>query len=240
MNAGCRWWSLVLSVCAGAQAAAQLVVLPSDISVGLAAEPSTNLQSWQPITFTLSVTNHGPEPVERFAIVSSPIYDELDFNNASSDCQNIFLNVVDLVDGFYFLYAWQPAPTTPLAVNETRSCHLTLPLTAVAPTVMPFSFGLSRPWTDPDPSNNEATVVLRRGVEPTAIPALSPALLIALVLLIVGCAVRAFQMGRAACRAQIMARCRTSLGTTSPADSHREDHAGTRHRTPTPLQSTLC
>jgi hypothetical protein len=200
LNAGCRWWSLVLSVCACAQAAAQSVVLPSDISVGLTADPSTNLHSWQPITFTLSVTNHGPEPVERFAIVSSPIYDELDFNNASSDCQDIVLAVVDLVDGFYFLYAWHLALQTPLAVNETRSCHLTLPLTAVAPPVMPFSFGLSRPWIDPDPSNNEAIVILRRAAEPTAIPALSPALLIALVLLIVGCAARAFQRGRAACR----------------------------------------
>ena len=200
LNAGGCWWSLVLSVCACAQAAAQSVVLPSDISVGLTAEPSTNLHSWQPITFTLSVTNHGPEPVERFAIVSSPIYDELDFNNASSDCQNIFLDVVDLVDGFYFRYSWLPVYETPIAVNETRSCHLTLPLTAVAPAVMPFSFRLSGPWTDQNLSNNEAVVILRRGLEPTAIPALSPALLIVLVLLIVGCAARAFPMSRASCR----------------------------------------
>ena len=200
MNAGCRWWSIVLSVCACAQAAAQSVVLPSDISVGLTADPITNLQSWQPITFTLSVTNHGPEPLERFSIVSSPIYDELDFNSASSDCSVILLQVIDLVDGFYFRYSWRPVAETPIAVNETRSCHLTLPLTAVAPAVMPFSFRLSGPWTDQNLSNNEATVVLRRGVEPTAVPALSPALLIALVLLIVGCAARAFQMSRAACR----------------------------------------
>jgi hypothetical protein len=40
-------------------------------------------------------------------VLSSPIYDELDINTATADCGNTLgLIVVDLNDGFYYVYDW--------------------------------------------------------------------------------------------------------------------------------------
>jgi hypothetical protein len=172
-----------LSICSFADAGAGDVVLPSDVSVALTAEPSTNLQSGQRVTFTISVTNHGPEPVDRLAIGSSPIYDELDvFTASSSDCEgDIILAVADLENTFYFLYTYYAAfQESPLAVGETRNCHLSLDFTEWAPSVFPVTFAMSSFETDIDPSNNSATVFLRRPIAVTSIPTLSPTWLVLL------------------------------------------------------------
>jgi hypothetical protein len=153
------------------------VTLPSDVSVALTAEPNINLNSGQRITLAMSVTNHGPQPVDRLILGSSPIYDELDVFTASADCDyNIALAVVDLEDTFYFVYDWVPASVeSPLAVGETRYCYLYLDFTPWAPLVFPVTFGFPNWLFDLDPRNNSATVFLRRPVavvEP--VPTLSP------------------------------------------------------------------
>lgn len=164
-------------ICGCANVAAGDVVLPSDISVALVGEPSINLQSGQRIMFTLSATNHGPEPVADLVISSSPIYDELDVFTASVDCENnLGLAVVDLEDSFYFLYVWRAAfQEAPLAVGETRDCYLSVDFTPWAPTVFPITFAFANYLSDLDPSNNSATVFLRRPVAiATPVPTLSP------------------------------------------------------------------
>lgn len=168
------------------------VPVPSDISVSLTADPSVNLHSGDRINLTISVTNHGPEPVDRLALGSSPIYDELNVfsSNASSDCDNnLILQVVDLETTFYYLYAYYVAnQESPMAVGETRTCHLSLDYTQWAPPVFSFTFDM-RTFDDLDPSNNTATVVLRRAVvAPTTVPSSSPAGLGLLVLVLMGAA----------------------------------------------------
>jgi hypothetical protein len=165
-------------ICGGAHLAAGPIVLPSDVSVTFTAEPSVNLQSGQQVTFTISVTNHGPEPVDRLAIGSSPIYDELDvYTASSSNCEgDMILAVADLEDTFYFLYTYYAAfQEWPLTVGETRNCYLSLDFTPWAPSVFPVTFAMASFETDLDPSNNSVTVFLRRPVavvEP--VPMLSP------------------------------------------------------------------
>src|SRR5690348_9661318 len=100
------------------------IPVPADISVALTAEPSSDLLSGQRITFTLAVTNHGPDPAAPVSLGSSAIYDELDVLSATSDCANLALAVVDTSDGFYYAYDWFPTDESPLAVGETRSCHI--------------------------------------------------------------------------------------------------------------------
>jgi hypothetical protein len=142
------------------------VPVPSDISVTLTAEPSVNLQSGQRINFTISVTNHGPEPVDRLAFASSLIYDELDvFSGSSSGCDgDMVLQVLDFETYFYYRFAYYVAdPNTPMAVGETRTCQLSLDYTQWAPPVFPVTFDMSI-FDDLYPSNNSATVVLRRAV----------------------------------------------------------------------------
>jgi hypothetical protein len=163
-------------ICGCANVAAGPVVLPSDISVELTAEPNVNLQSGQRVNFTISITNHGPEPVTSLGLQSSPIYDELDVFTASADCDNhIVLAVVDLEDSFYYLYNWYAVwPDDPMDVGETRNCYLSLDFTPWAPSVFPVTFDMSS-YADLDPSNNSVTVFLRRPVavvEP--VPTLSP------------------------------------------------------------------
>jgi hypothetical protein len=164
------------------------IPVPADVSVSLTAEPNNNLESGQRITFTFSVTNHGPEPATPVSLGSSPIYDELDVLSATTDCGNaLALAVVDLNDGFYYVYDWFPTDESPLAVGETRSCHLNLEFTEWAPDVFSLTFSMPDFLVDLDPSNNSATVTLRRAsqVSATSVPTLSPLGLVILAGLLV-------------------------------------------------------
>ncbi|MEO5625615.1 MAG: hypothetical protein ABIQ70_06390 [Dokdonella sp.] len=178
---------LGLNLIEGGSVLAAGIPVPSDISVAFTAEPNVNLQSGQRVNFTLSVTNHGPDPVNRLALGSSPIYDELDVSSySSSGCDGaLLLGVVDLENSFYYLYAYQVVgPDSPMAVGETRTCRFSLDFTQWAPPVFSLTFDM-RTFDDLDPSNNAATVVLRRAVvAPTTVPSSSPAGLGLLVLVL--------------------------------------------------------
>jgi len=171
------------------------ITIPADVSVMLTADPDSNLQSGQRIAFTLSVTNRGPEPASLVDVLSSPIYDELDINTATADCgNNLGLIVVDLNDGFYYVYDWDATfNLPPLAVGETRTCRLNLEFTEWAPDTFSLTFSMPDFLVDLDPSNNSATVTLQRAAAvTTAVPTLSPMSLVALVALtmLVGAAKR--------------------------------------------------
>jgi hypothetical protein len=58
----------------------------------------------------------------------------------------------------------------PLAVGETRTCHFQLTMTAYAPPVTPFSFGVSGYDPDLNPANSNATVNLSLAIP--AVPSL--------------------------------------------------------------------
>lgn len=164
-------------------AAAGYVEIPADVSMHLSAEPDQDLVTGQPITFTLAVTNHGPEPVSVLVASSAPFTSEFILSSGSTDCEDLGLVVVD-GQSFYYYYDWVPTSTGPLAVGETRSCHITLSLSAQAPDIWTFSFFIPVFYVDIDPSNNSSAVTLRRGSAGThAIPALSPLMLLLLVLL---------------------------------------------------------
>ena len=163
--------------------AGNIVELPSDVSVSLVAEPTVALEPGDSVTFTISVTNNGPEVVDRLSLASSFFVDEFDVAAGSVvACEGpLGVIVVDLIGGYEYLIDWDPViPTDPalltLDVGETRTCQFSMPLTSAAPDAYPFSFGLAGFLSDLNPSNDTATVVLHRapsGADATAVPTLS-------------------------------------------------------------------
>lgn len=102
------------------------ILIPSDLAVSFSAEPNAELHPGDVVAFTISITNNGPEPVDRFALGSSPIYDELDVLSATINCNSrLILAVTDLEDGFYYTYTWAVLlpGDPPLQVGETRYCY---------------------------------------------------------------------------------------------------------------------
>lgn len=183
--------TLGLGLACSASLWAGTIPLPSDISVGLTAEPDSNLQSGQRIAFTISVTNHGPEPAAPVIMGSSPIYDELDVYTATADCgDTLGLAVVDTSDGFYYAFSWFPTiDLVPLDVGETRYCHVNMAFTEWAPDTFTLTFAFPYWLVDLDGSNNSATVTLQRAAAvATAVPTLSPLSLLLLAGLLVACA----------------------------------------------------
>ena len=175
----------VTAVVTGRALAGNIVELPSDISVSLAAEPTIGLEPGDAITFTISVTNNGPEVIDRLSIESSFFVDELDLfaANIVSCAGPLIGSVADLIGGYEYWISWDPVtPNDPnlvtMDVGETRTCQFSMPLTSAAPNVYPFSFGVAEFLTDLDPSNNSATVTLQRAsggvATATPVPTLSP------------------------------------------------------------------
>ena len=188
---------LLLSVVtvAGSAAAGNIVALPSDVSVSLMAEPTLGLESGDAVAFTVSVTNNGPEVVDRLSLASSFFRDELDvFAGSVIACEGpLIVSVADYIGGYEYWISWDPvSPTDPalltLDVGETRTCHFSMPLTSAAPDVYPFSFGLADFLADLDASNNSASVTLRRavGLDVAPVPTLSPFALSMLGVLLTG------------------------------------------------------
>lgn len=168
------------SVCSGQ------TILPSDVGVSLTATPSTNLVPGQPIGLVLTVTNYGPSPITELTLFSSIFVDEFHLISEDLNECNLLLIVEDLkTGGFDYFTDWNvsgAAGPPPLAVGETRTCHFQLALTAQAPAVMPYSFGLPSGISDPNPSNDRATVQLQQAPPPPpeSILTLSPAMLLLL------------------------------------------------------------
>lgn len=194
--------SLLLSATIGVAArawAGNVVELPSDVSVSLFAEPTMGLVPGDSVGFTISVTNNGPEPVDRLTVVSSFFVDQFDAAAGSiSACEGpLGVSVSDFIGGYEYWISWDPVTYTDpalitLDVGETRTCHFSMPLTSAAPYVYPFSFGLAGFLSDLDSSNDSAEVVLNRapsGVTATSVPTLSLTalgLLAGLLALVVG------------------------------------------------------
>lgn len=209
--------ALALCLVGSATSSAGTIQLPSDVSVSLTAEPSTGLESWDAITFTVSVTNLGPESLDRLGVSSSFFHDQLDvFSLVIDECEGgpFGAAVVDYIGGYDYYVFWYPVfPSTPaLNVGETLTCRFSMALTDTAPAVYPFSFDLGGSLVDLDPSNNIATVVLRRAApaaDATPIPTLSPIALFVLAVLLTG-------MVRAAQRAGAYGPVRRGRGRQRP------------------------
>jgi len=172
--------------------------IPSDVSVALSASPTTDLAPGQIIDFTLSFTNHGSEPIAFLSLHSNDFLSEYDLSKNSNDC---VLTVVT-VDGdtfFEYYYSWLPTLFAEIAPGETRVCHFKSALSASAPPVVALTFRLGGDLVDQNPSNDAATVYLRRRLE--SIPFLSVATgltLIGLIALIgiVGVRIRGRMMAK--------------------------------------------
>jgi hypothetical protein len=157
--------------------------LPSDVGVTLTASPTSQLRVGQPIDITFTATNNGMEELPVVITESNRFVDEFDVVSVDPACL-LFLVVEDLADGSYdYLLDWDVASaysgTAPaLEPGETRVCRFQIALRSSAPAAYSFSFGLSKGFHDPDPSNDRETVVLQRAAAaPAQVPALSAAML---------------------------------------------------------------
>ena len=111
------------------------------------------------------------------------------------DCGNtLAVIVVDLNDGFHYLYSWEPTNgLSPLEVGETRNCYINLDYTEWAPDTFELTFELSNFIVDLDASNNSATVTLQRapvGSPPVPLPSASIGGLLLLAAALLGVATR--------------------------------------------------
>lgn len=169
---------------------AGFVNVPADVSVGLTVEPNSGLITGQPVTFTIAVTNHGPDPVNSLLLVSSDFVDEFDLSFGSTNCPDFGLIVTD-GKTFHYNFLVRPTHAGTLAVGETRICQMTQVLSSQAPDVWSFAFEIPFFYIDLNPANNIASVTLRRATAaapPAMLPTLSvPALLaLASLLLLMG------------------------------------------------------
>lgn len=162
-------------------------LFPTDLEVQLSAQPSAGLITGQTIEFTLTVTNHGPQAVSQVRLESSIFGDEADLNFASTSCPDFFLWSMNSSPPFLWQFSWTVAAQAPLGVGESTTCHFSFAVGASAPQTWTFGFGLSAFDEDLIPTNNTATVTLRRGgAQPAVLPSQS---LFTLFLLVMGLAV---------------------------------------------------
>lgn len=183
--------SIFLAFLLSSTAVAGSYEVPADVSVSLTAEPSEALVPGQPIVFTLSATNNGPDPVSQLVLISDDFVDQFDTSVGSNDCQGL---VVAVSDGkaYHYNFWWYPTLSQgTLEVGETRTCHLTLALSAQAPPVWTFGFAIPLFFVDINPLNNYGWVTLRRATgAATDLPATSWISLVILAVLIVTAAGR--------------------------------------------------
>lgn len=164
-------------------------IIPSDIAVSLSADKTTDLHPGEVITFTLAATNVGNQPAFPVVLASSHFVDE--FNFVSADCVLVTV-VADGKDFYEYWFTWYAAAlpgAPPILPGDSRICRFQFALTTHAPAVYPFTFGLPSFFTDPNPDNDNATVVLRRGdLAAHELPVDSPIvlLLLALGMMVIG------------------------------------------------------
>ena len=193
----------VILIAATAETAHAQLVLPSDVGVTMTASPTTNLQPGQPIDMTLTVTNYGPAAVPILVLASSVYVDEMYLVSQNAAECYLVLDVADLPNGTEeFLIQWYVAGlggVLPPFPAGAITCHFQITLTPSAPSTYSFSFGLPHSFeTDPNPSNDRATVVLQRAPpQPVLVPALSRAMLLLLAGLLAAIAGLAHQASRA-------------------------------------------
>jgi uncharacterized repeat protein (TIGR01451 family) len=139
--------------------------------VSLSASPSSNLVPGEAITFTVTVTNLGPEPAQYLVLQSSLYTSEYTgFVSDPSECY-IFGSVLDGATPAYYVN-WSIAnvigiPGSPaFGVGETKTCHLRTSLTSSAPLVGTFSFTVPTYFIDLNPINDTGVVTLTRALPP--------------------------------------------------------------------------
>ena len=162
-------------------ALADPVMLPSDVAVTLAVTATSNLAPGDSIAFTMTVTNNGPASLGYVAFVAPQISTQFYFPSGNwNDC-NLITVTGEGTNGPFWYLEWFPSGfvgENPIAAGETRICHFMLTITPTAPLAFAFTVGLGTNWTDPNPANNSASVLLQQPIDP--IPTLSPAMLLLL------------------------------------------------------------
>ena len=176
---------VALLLAATLESASAQVALDTDVGVTLVAEPTNGMVSGQYIHFTLSATNYGPHPATVLIIESSEFTNQI--AGLISDPNECYL-VATIVDGtvssaYVSWYVAGLSGSPNLQVGETRICHFQIALSAFAPPIWSFSFGVSTYDPDLNAANDVGTVTLRQAMRP--VPTLSKALHAILALLLV-------------------------------------------------------
>lgn len=190
----------VILIAVTAELAHAQIVLPSDVGVTMTASPTTDLQPGQPIDMTLTVTNYGPAAVPILVLASSVYVDEMYLVSQNAAECYLVLDVADLPNGTEeFLIQWSVAGlggVLPPFPAGAITCHFQITLTPSAPSTYSFSFGLPHSFeTDPNPTNDVATVTLQRApmAAATPLPTLSTMMLLLLAGLSAGFAAHALR-----------------------------------------------
>jgi Domain of unknown function DUF11 len=154
--------------------------LTSDVGVTLSASPTTQLATGQPINFTMTVTNYGPDPIPVVEVLSSMWLNQISpISYNQSECTLVVLVLDGVTPSYSMSWIIAGLPGQPVfAAGETRTCHFSLSLTAAAPAAMSFDFGLPSFIPDTNPANDTGTVLLQRAIDP--IPTLSSLMLLLL------------------------------------------------------------
>jgi Domain of unknown function DUF11 len=162
-------WILAWALAMCGHAHAGNMDLPTDIGVTMTANPSTNLEPGQIVDVFLTVTNYGPQTANVLVLDSSYFNHEFIISYVDPiTCPEFVGAVADGIQPstvlFWYVSGIPGVGTHPLAVSETRTCHLQLTMTTYAPPVTPFSFGVSGYDPDLNPANSSATVYLSQAV----------------------------------------------------------------------------
>ena len=137
-----------------------------------ASTQTSQLAVGQPVDVTITVTNYGPNPAPILGLYSSPYTNAIQAKGiSSSEC--VFVGAV--LDGavpasVLYWYVAGIANQSTLGVGETRSCHIQLSLSALAPAApLPFSFivgGTGAIPPDLNPANDVSTITLQLAAAP--------------------------------------------------------------------------
>lgn len=169
--------------------------LPSDVAVTLSANKTTGLKTGDPVTFTMTVENRGPETLSYFSINGPEIFTEFyDPGTNWNDC-GLLTDTGDSVFGPFWILVWFPAGLgleNPVSAGEVRSCHFTLMVAPGLPSRYPFAVELGTYFTDINSANNSASIVLQRASTPIPAASVLTLSVVFLVVLVIAC----FELGR--------------------------------------------
>ncbi|MCQ4164327.1 hypothetical protein [Tahibacter harae] len=144
--------------------------LAGDVATTLSVAPSAYIEPYQLLTFTWTITNNGPAPIPSVILWGPRIYNEF-YLPATVEWSDCGLTIAQAdsqppIWRFSWFVAGLPLNRPLLLVGETRTCHFRLTASPNALPRFPFTVSLPFVYSDANPTNNAATVILAAAAKP--------------------------------------------------------------------------